>query len=302
MKRKLAVAAVMATLALLIPVPETAQHRTYFPLIGQPKQHKAGICYPKEDLQDRGQALSDIGAVATMDWGFGYGARHDIIAREHGIEFLPMQYGCGVDVAKVSAYAEENPGSRWLAFNEPDGMGNCAPEAAAVAYHTLREAVKAADPTAKLYCCGTAFWPAHIEYHEDWADAYRAMYGDWPQVDGMHIHSYASVYTDRFNWQARQQELTQFREWQQQQPWARRKRVIISEWAVLSASWMTDDKQRIAQEFIPAMLPWLDAQRWIELHLWFSTWAYEDLYEPSHIFERDTDTLTIVGEAWKGAK
>jgi len=287
-RRRLAAAIVLATLAALLSVPERL-HKTYFPLIGQPKQRKAGICYPKEDLRDRGQALADIGAVATFNWGFNL--NEDNL---HGTEFLPMQYGCGVDVAKVSAYAETHQGSRWLAFNEPDGMGNCTPEQAAVAYHTLQEAVDQ-----RLYCCGTAFWPAHIDYHAAWADAYKNLYGDWPAVDGLHLHSYASHYSDRFNWQARQRELTLFHEWQQQQPWAAGKPVIISEWAVLSASYMVGDKERIASEFIPAMMPWLDAQDWIELHLWFSSWVDETVYEPSNIFEKDTDTLTIVGEAWR---
>ena len=209
-----------------------------------------------------------------------------------------------LDTQKVSAYATEYPGSRWLAFYEPDyaGQANCTPQQAAVAYHALRQAVKAADPTAKLYCCGTAFWPAHIDYHAAWADAYKSLYGAWPDIDGMHIHSYASHWEDRFNWQARQQELTLFHEWQQQQPWAAGKRVIISEWAVLSASYMVGDKARIASEFIPAMLPWLDAQDWIELHLWFSSWVDEIIFEPSNIFEKDSDTLTIVGEAWQTSR
>jgi len=243
------------------------EHRVYLPLVMRNMRDvKGGISYPKEDLADRGQALSDIGAVATMDWGLGTTTGHDDIARAYGVEWLPMQYGCGVNTERLADYAREHPGSRWLILNEPDNawQADCTPEKAAEAYRTASVAIRSADQTAKLYCCGTTTFPSHISYHRWWSEAYYGLYNEWPELDGFHLHSYAPGYHDRLNWQNRILALEYFRNWQQQQEWAKDKPVIISEWGVFGTA---ADIPFVANEYVPETIDFFEDTDWIELHL-----------------------------------
>jgi len=266
----------------------------------------AGVAWPGEDGTDRAAGLAQLGAQATLDWG--HDPEKAARLQQTGVIYLPMQWSCrggakAVNVNAVTLFARRYPGATWLAFNEPDhsGQANCTPAEGAEAYFALYAALMAADPTARVYCCGTA-WPAgHIAWTQAFSAAYRARYGTWPPVDGLHIHSYSQVWEARFECRARQTELETVHAWTNIQPWLAGKPLIVSEWGVLSGSWWREDAARMARNYIPTMRAWFDRQTWILADVWFATWYSDTMYQPSNIFERNSSTLTVVGDAWRRA-
>ena len=264
---------------------------------------KAGVGWPLEYPNINTSTLASLGVKTMFDWSMDH--KPAIDAPENGIEFLPMQWGCklgtgSIDEVKVEAFAKAFPGSRWLIFNEPDNISqaNCGTWHAAVAFHKIQSIVRAHDLTAKLYICGTSFYPAHIEYLRQMTWNYKGRYGCLPQVDGVHFHSYATNFADRFNWRMLQEEALATHYWLESQPAFRGKPVIISEYGVLSGSWYKDDAKRIADEFLPIMFEFWENQSWVENHLWFSTYYNEHTYQPSNLFNLD-GSLTVVGKSWK---
>lgn len=271
-----------------------------------PAPRGAGVAWPKEDARERAADLAAIGARLTFDWGMSPDRARATWAV--GVAYLPMQWSCrqgaaSVDVARVQAFAREFPGSWWLAFNEPDhpGQANCTPEAGARAYRLLEATIRAADPAARILCCGTAFYPGHIDWLTAWATEYRALYGAWPSVDGIHLHSYGQ-FPDRLDAPRRKHELEQVYLWSAAQPWAVGKPFLISEWAVSTASWWGwKDAGPIADYYIPTMRAWFDAQPWIVGDIWFSSWYSAGMYEPDNIWESGSAVLTRTGRAWRAA-
>ena len=264
--------------------------------------HKGGLGWT--DGIGRMPALAEMGVSAVYHWE--YTEAQIQATEEFGIEYLPQQFGCRpdyrpVDEAAVRQFALLHPGLRWLTFNEPDNsvQADCTPDQAAEQYHILYYALKDADPTAKVYCCGTTYWPRHRDWTAYWAAAYRARYGDWPPLDGFHVHSYGTCSSDLCDYGVRQQELGDFHQWQQGQQWAKDKPVVLSEWGVYEGA-QTGDQQRIADEYLPQKWQWLEAQDWIESHFWFSTYTDEVDFDVSNVFAGPADNdLTVVGEAWR---
>ena len=161
------------------------------------RSQKAGLnyCSQRANLLP---ALADMCVNTTQQ--YNYLSSQSEAARSAGIEYLPMQWGCGltsnswdtVDAEGLKVFAGANRGSRWLIFVKPDmsSHANCPPETAAEVYHTVHQAIKEADPSAKLYCCGTGAWPNHREWHASFASAYQSQYGTLPPIDGMQIYVY----------------------------------------------------------------------------------------------------------------
>ncbi len=88
---------------------------------------------------------------------------------------------------------EANPGSLWLVGNEPDCIwqDNVLPENYAVAYHEAYEAIKAADPTAKVSVGGIVQpTPLRLEYLDAVLDAYVSRYDRPLPTDAWNIHTY----------------------------------------------------------------------------------------------------------------
>ena len=280
-----------------IPTATPEPTATLVPLLAK----VSGIAWPREDTYDRSVGLAQIGAKITLDWG--YKASTAQVLQTTGVTYLPMQWSCNVNVASVQAFARQFPGSTWLAFNEPDNtdQANCTPEQAAKAYNLLYESIKAVDTSARLFCCGTAFYPAHIDFMKQWAQTYRDLYGNWPVIDGIHLHSYGQ-FEDRLDAPRRKYELEQTRAWTQQQSWAANKPFIVSEWAVSTASWWKfKDQDPIVNYYIPDMRKWFDQQVWIIADIWFSSWYSEYYYEPDNIWYQASSTLTPTGKAWQKA-
>lgn len=340
---------------LASPPPPKEIQRTLLPLISRnpspilmPRGTKAGLCYPfnEDNLLPRWSKLPIIGCRTVQRWTYGYpqGSPNDALkAISHGIEYLPTLYNDRINVKTLEAFTRRFKGARWLFLNEPDlaSQANLTPEEAAIIYDTFYNTIKQIDRTARVYVCGTAF--NHAAFLRQWAQAYADRHhGHFPPIDGIHLHSYAPPqdgstqnwqrtifdlkgrpeelldFWDRlqsqpwarpelqdwekniFDFKRRQEELLAFRQWQQSQPWAKNKPVIVSEWGVLSASWFPDHARRIAQEYLPAMWPWLQAQPWIETHLWFCTWCGYGLYASSNThIGPESHLLTPVGGVWR---
>ena len=276
-----------------LPIPTT----TPVPLLVK----TSGISWPKEDAYPRANDLVQINARVSLDWDYSVSKTQALQAV--GITYLPMQWSCNVNVANIKAFASQFPGMTWLAFNEPDNanQANCTPKQAAQAYLSLRQAIMDVDPSARIFCCGTAFYPAHVDFMAQWAQIYRDLYGNWPTIDGIHLHSYGH-FEDRLDAPRRKYELEQVHTWAQQQSWAANKPFIISEWAVTTASWWGDqDRGPIANYYIPTMRAWFDQQAWIIADIWFSSWCSDGYYEPDNIWQQNSSTLTSTGIAWRTA-
>jgi len=243
-----------------------------------------------------------------MDWGKNEGNQvAGLLAA--GVAYYPEQWGCdsgmaSVNVAATTQFAQQYPGSHWLAFNEPEnpGQANCSVEAAADAYYLLYNTIKAADATAKVYCCGTEANSWGMNWMEGFRQAWLSKYGDGssggPPIDGTHIHLYPYINLSGYvithgpydvqplideanNYMAT--ALTWWHTWPHTAP------VIVSEWGILgdwncdpSVWWEKPPYTDVANYYIAAQ-QWLNERTWVESSLWFSSWN-SPWYGPSNLW------------------
>lgn len=103
-------------------------------------------------------------------------------------------YTVSPSLSTITAIAQANPGSFWLIGNEPDRkiyQDDLTPAAYARAYHELRQAIKAADPTAVLVPGNIVqASPLRLRYLDAVLAAYRAAYGTPMEVDAWGIHAF----------------------------------------------------------------------------------------------------------------
>ena len=130
------------------------------------------------------------GDITTLgaSWYYNWGGSLSCPPPGTTAEFVPMAWG--------GAHPEWWPkagytSSAWLmGFNEPDlgGQANLTPEAAARIWHDQIEVVFAG----KLLLS-----PAPSHAHPDWIvqfrDAYQALYGHYPRLDGLAAHCYGTL-------------------------------------------------------------------------------------------------------------
>ena len=191
------------------PTPTTAS--------SAPVEHKGGVGWPGAPtaLVD---GLVNLGTNAVHHWN--YNEARLTLMEEKGIEYLPYVWGCGVtdkpwdtiDLGAISALAEDHPGLRWLIFNEPDRpeQANCDPSMAADVYHDVYHALKEADPTCQVYCCGTSRYQSHHTWMgafiQEYSDKYLGANGGTPPMDGLHYKFYGDFET-RFDYVRVQQAI-----------------------------------------------------------------------------------------------
>jgi len=247
--------------------------------------------------------IATLGADAVHHWN--YTKWQADAAGATGLTYYPAVWGCGatgnvwdrVGAAELAAFATRYPGRAWLIFNEPElkGQANCLPEQGAQAYRVIYPAIKLADPTSRVFCCGTTTW----KWTASFLRAYVELYDELPKIDGFHFHLYR--YGD-YDWQAATNELDAFRQWQQAVKWNGAGRwgenlpVILSEWGVLPEAGLGNDPQGIA-DYLRALWPQLEARPWVETHFWFSNFTTGE-YAASNLFNQD-GTPTVVGKAWQ---
>lgn len=95
---------------------------------------------------------------------------------------------------KLEAAALANPGSIWLAGNEPDRVGiqdNMLPAEYARYYYEVYTFIKAIDPTARIATAGIVqATPIRLRYLDQVLAAYKELYGHPMPVDLWNIHNF----------------------------------------------------------------------------------------------------------------
>jgi len=283
------------------------EEATYLPLAVRAAP-KRGVTWAGSPIEQTTRFV-EMGVDAVHHWNYLESRITPI--QDLGIEYVAHQWGCGtsdrswdkVDLNALRYFALEYTGLTWLVFNEPDNpdQADCHPSVAADVYYDVYHAIRGADPTAKVYCCGTSRWPAHWKWTAAFMQAYMDKYtrnGECPPMDGYHIHNYGD-FANRFDFVAHQSNLLGFVETANEGFWGCYPgglSTIISEWGVLSDVVDSPNEVQLVAEYLQAMWPWLEAQPWIEQHFWYSTYTEgmsSNLFAGLHSGE-----LTIVGDAW----
>lgn len=141
-------------------------------------------------------------APLRAGWYVDYEARPNP-SQPNGIEYVltvrltqvgENGYTYEVEGNSIQAVADGNPGAIWLIGNEPDRrdwQDDIEPHVYALAYHDLYQAIKTADPAARVYA-GTIVQPTPIRMH--YLDLvlhhYLENYGTPMPVDGWSIHNF----------------------------------------------------------------------------------------------------------------
>jgi len=275
-----------AAVLVLCAAAEATEYRAYFPLIVKPDR-PLGVA---SDWNVHGRA-----ALPETPWfyNWGYTGTHDGFAVEgwNDRKFVPMVWGKGANLDSVAATAQAHPGRVWLIYNEPDlpEQANIPPEVAAQDYALLYDAIKGADPAAKLYCCGEA-WAKHA-----WMEEFLT-YVERP-IDGVHIHGYpmkdGSYWPHRMNANLATNNLDAFYEWCQLQPELAGKPVWITEVGVLSWYCTIDTPEKIRDQFMLPFMAWFKTSPY-ERAAWFSDYSWSTC---GNLVNTD-GSLTVVGDTW----
>ncbi len=156
-----------------------------------------------------GVALGRIDAypyhLLNMGWYLDWQARADppqtpgvtyvrIVRMKQGRLRLPPK--------RLTAIAKKFPGQLWLIGNEPDvrWQDDSTPEEYVRAYHAAYQAIKKADPTARVAIGGISqVTPLRLAYLDAILSAYEAAYGEPLPVDAWNVHTFI-LQEDRNSW------------------------------------------------------------------------------------------------------
>lgn len=205
--------------------------------------------------------MADLGA----SWGFNWRLNPEEFNSSYS--YVPMVWSSNYSVTKVLSITLEHPGSYWLIWNEPDywRQANLSPQRAAQQYHTLRPLILSHDPQARLIV-GGLFFPAGY-WARDFRDAYRLMYGEYPIVEGWHIHVYPAAYGVD-SWR---RTISDFARW------------VDSTGAGLEL-WVTEfghlSSDEAAAQVMQDQIAWLEAQPAVTRYAWYATRSDDPLSCP----------------------
>jgi hypothetical protein len=206
---------------------------------------------------------------------------------------------------QLATYATQYPGLTWLMFNEPDisDQDNISYTYGAQLYDATYDAIKTADPTAKMFCCGTAFATTQ------WLEGFRQEVTK--PVDGIHFHGYPctrdiaqecvgspyDAFNNRFDMVLMKNRLNAFYSYLQSHSEFAEKPVWLTEIGILSTlDW--DTREEVKTGVMDPFLNYLeneDGWQKFERSAWFST-RYET-YNASDLIFTD-NSLTVLGERW----
>lgn len=133
-------------------------------------------------------------------WYLDYTAQMDPLT-PGGMRFLQVLPGRGFDpesqsvnVGRIEALVEANPGAVWVVGNEPDRpdmQDSLTPEAFAVYYHDVYRTIKRREPTAQVAIGGIVQpTPIRLRYLDRVLDAYRQRYRTPLPADIWTIHNF----------------------------------------------------------------------------------------------------------------
>ncbi|MCG8460088.1 MAG: glycoside hydrolase family protein, partial [Holophagales bacterium] len=181
-------------------------------------------------------------------------------------------------------------GRTWLIFNEPDlrgPEGGCAdssdldPVQAAAIFEALVAEIRAVDPTARFYCCGTIVDSPDLPVEERtslaWMAAFLGAISDADTLDGFHVHNYGFTPYDASNpslvADAAQDTIGRmelFREFVAEQSRFSDRPITVTE----SSNWGWPDRAPEQAGFMQGMAEWLvGPQQGYEGAAWFVSQA-----------------------------
>lgn len=199
-------------------------------------------------------------AQLGVSWSYSWGLSAKYFADP--IEHVPMIWGKDYNVETVADLASTYPGRSWLIWNEPDywQQANIAPAQAAQIYRGLRSLIKGVDPTARLIVGGV--YNLNLGWLTSFRNEYWALYGEWPVVEGWHVHYYRGP-TD-YNSALWRQDMDAVRTW------------MAANGGTVEV-WLTEfgslNSDAAAAQIMQEQVPWLDAQPWVTRYAWFATYA-----------------------------
>ena len=281
------------------------------------------------------------GAPGDYDWGgqlpgwyLNWGVREHP-DRPDGIEFAQMvrlrQDKFSPSLPTIAAAARSNPGALWLIGNEPDvaWQDNATPEQYAASYQRVRQAIKEADPTARVAIGGVSQpTPLRFQYLDLILDAYRQQFGAPMPVDVWNVHAFIlreevdswgvgvppgmSVdrgqlfeIADHGDLETFRRQIVGFRRWMADHG-LREEPLIISEYGLLMPESYGYPASRVADFLIDTFDYLLTARdpeigmpgddyRLVQAFCWFS--VADDLYPTPNLFDPETGLRTEVGDA-----
>src|SRR3990167_5654359 len=154
-----------------------------------------GINDPGKQANDYNAAARALQPDCWWNWGI-YDEAHFADPK-----FVPSYFKLSDgSVTAAAALAKKYPGRTWLVYNEPEGVNNgqanVPPATAATFFTKFYTAVKAADPTAIIACCGTIV----STQGSDWLAAFMAASTTRP--DRWHMHIYGGMNPTDWNYYA----------------------------------------------------------------------------------------------------
>jgi len=229
--------------------------------------------------------LRSVGASWTYDYRVSATTQGDV-------EYVQSIWRPTPGSAPASAVvAQQRPGATWLVGNEPDHAGQSAltPAEYAANYKLIYRAIKAADPTAKVYAGGiSTVSPLRLA----WLDAMLAAYGEPFELDGWHIHPY--ILPEACGWgvgipvgipptvaqgrgceygsrhgdpTALIEQVKAFRQWSIAK--GLKRPIIVSEFGILLTPANGYDEAKI-MAFMSKTVRWLNNCRYVTRFAWFS--------------------------------
>ena len=141
-----------------------------------------------------------LGAGWYLDWGVAH--RPGTMTPKHW-QVVRVAPRCKRPSVKDAArLALDYPGGVWVIGNEPDVIwqDNLTPEAYAAAYHDLYQAIKRADPSARLAVGGISqATPLRLAYLDQVLQAYEKRYKETMPVDIWTVHGFV-LREERGSW------------------------------------------------------------------------------------------------------
>jgi hypothetical protein len=201
-------------------------------------------------------AMRELGVT----WGYVWWPAPDMFNSTY--QHVPMIWGRTYDPAVVTQVARDHPGSYWLLWNEPDywQQANLPAAEAARIYASLRPLIKNADPTAKLIVGGV--FNLNVVWLETFRSEYRNVYGQYPVVEGWHVHHFAGR-TDysRTTWR---NALLAVRDWMPANGGA--VELWLTEFGCLNGD-------AVAAQIMAEQVPWLESQSWVTRYAWYAPYT-----------------------------
>jgi hypothetical protein len=205
----------------------------------------------------------------------------------------------------LASLAAQHPGAWWLIFNEPDleGQDDTNPQVGAARYEAAYDAIKGADPWAKLLCCGTAF------SNTAWLDAFEG-YLTRP-VDGVHFHGYPCRsndsqacednywgFYDRYEMELAFSKMNAFYGYCQSKQSFAGKPIWLTEFGILSTIENESSYIYVRDNVMVPFLEYMDENQKFARVAWFSDrYAYLSASDLTY----SDDSLTPLGTTWEAA-